>query len=55
MRLAVALDTTPDQFLVGTARQEERWRDVAQGLRGLDRKQLELVERFVEWVGEQEM
>ena len=30
MRLAIALDTTPDEFLVGTARHEDAaWRDVA--------------------------
>ena len=29
MRLAIALDTTPDEFLVGTVRQQdEAWRDV---------------------------
>ena len=31
MRLAIALDTTPDEFLVGTVRQQdEAWRDVAE-------------------------
>lgn len=56
MRLAVALDTTPDEFLVGTARHgEERWRDVAEALRGLDAKQLDLVERFIRWTAEQEI
>ena len=31
MRLALALDTTPDEFLVGTARQgEEGWKDIAE-------------------------
>lgn len=34
MRLAAALDTTPDTFLVGSARQETaRWESVAQYLR----------------------
>ncbi len=56
MRLAVALDTTPDEFLVGAARHsEERWRDVAEALRGLDAKQLDLVERFIRWTAEQEI
>ena len=57
MRLALALDTTPDEFLVGTARMggEEAWRPVAEQLRGLNRKQLGLVERFIAWVGEQEI
>lgn len=57
MRLAIALDTTPDEFLVGTARMggEEAWRPVAEQLRGLNRKQLGLVERFIAWVREQEI
>lgn len=56
MRLAAALDTTPDEFLVGAARHgDERWRDVAEGLRGLDEKQLDLVERFIRWTAEQEI
>ncbi len=56
MRLAAAMDTTPDEFLVGTARHgEERWRDVAEGLRGLNERQLELVERFIRWTAEQDI
>jgi len=56
MRLALALDTTPDEFLVGSTRWEnEHWRDVAEGLRGLNEKQLDLVENFVEWVARQEL
>ncbi len=57
MRLALALDTTPDTFLVGTARLsgEEAWRTVADQLRGLDRRQLDLVERFIGWVREQKL
>ena len=52
MRLAIALDTTPDEFLVGTTHRsgDEHWRDVAESLRGLDRPQLSLVENFIEWV-----
>ena len=42
MRLAAALDTTPDTFLVGSARQETaRWESVAQYLRLLDEKQVD--------------
>lgn len=54
MRLAAALDTTPDEFLVGTARHEgEAWRDVAEGLRTLSPGQLELTRNFIRWVSEQ--
>ena len=42
MRLAFALETTPDEFLVGTShRPDERWRDVSEQLRKLDESQLE--------------
>lgn len=56
MRLAAALDTTPDEFLVGTARQgDEKWKDVAEGLRPLSPRQLELTENFIRWVSDQEL
>lgn len=56
MRLAVALETTPDEFLVGSTRREnERWRDVADSLRALNNRQLALVSSFIEWVGQQEI
>lgn len=56
MKLALALDTTPDEFLVGaTHQEEERWRDVAQRLRGLSAKQLELTDSFLEWLAKQEL
>ena len=43
MRLAIALDTTSDEFLVGTARHEDAaWRDVAEALRPLTPGQLRL-------------
>jgi len=55
MRLAVALETTPDAFLVGTARQEgERWRNVAERLRAMDERQLDLAESFLTWLSEQQ-
>jgi len=56
MRLAVALDTTPDEFLVGTARYEnEQWRSVAEQLRGMSPKQLDFVNKFLIWLKEQEL
>lgn len=56
MRLAIVLDTTPDEFLVGSARYpDEKWRSVAEKLRGLDQKQLELADRFITWVSEQKL
>ena len=54
MRLAAALDTTPDEFLVGTARQEgEEWKNVAQLLRPMDEKQLALARSLLTWLSEQ--
>ena len=51
MRLAVALDTTPDEFLVGTARYpDERWRSTAEKLRALNDRQLELADHFITWL-----
>ncbi|MCI8422893.1 MAG: helix-turn-helix transcriptional regulator [Lawsonibacter sp.] len=56
MRLALALETTPDEFLVGTARfQEEAWKDVAQQLQGLTPGQLKLVEGFIALAAEQDL
>ncbi len=56
MRLAEALDTTPDEFLVGTARHpDEAWKSVAEELRGLNEKQLALARRFLAWLREQEI
>lgn len=56
MKLAFALDTTPDDFLVGTTRREdERWQDVAQRLRGLSPRQLSLADSFLDWLTGQEL
>lgn len=56
MRLAMVLETTPDEFLVGSARfPDEGWRSVAEKLRGLDEKQLELADRFITWVSGQKL
>ena len=55
MRLALALDTTPDEFLVGTARQgEEGWKDIAELLRPMKGKQLDLAKNFLTWLSEQD-
>ena len=55
MRLAAALDTTPDAFLVGTERREDlAWQDVAQLLRVLDPQRLETARSFLSWLFEQD-
>ena len=55
MRLAIALDTTPDEFLVGTARPEgeDAWKAVAELLRGMSDRQLDLARSFLLWLGDQ--
>lgn len=56
MRLAKALDTTPDEFLVGTARvRDEKWRNTAEYLRTMNEKQLEMADSFLRWLLEQDM
>ncbi len=56
MRLAIALETTPDEFLVGTARHEgEEWKNTAELLRNMDRKKLDLARSFLTWLSEQEL
>lgn len=54
MKLAAALDTTPDAFLVGTAQYgDTQWKSVAEQLRPLTAAQLELVSSFIGWVANQ--
>lgn len=56
MRLAIALETTPDEFLVGTARHyDEQWRNVAEKLRPLNEKQLKLADGLIDFVSRQEL
>lgn len=56
MRLAAAMDTTPDEFLVGTAQYtDDQWRTVAEQLRGMSAKQLDLANSFLDWLKGQEL
>lgn len=56
MRLAIALETTPDEFLVGTVRREgDEWKNVAELLRNMDEKKLGLARSFLTWLSEQEL
>lgn len=58
MKLAIALETTPDEFLVGAVKYtegEEKWRNVAELLRGMDEKQLEMARCFLLWLSEQRL
>lgn len=56
MKLAAALDTTPDEFLVGSSRWPgEEWKAVADKLRPLDSRQLDLVSSFIDWLAENKL
>ena len=56
MKLAIALDTTPDAFLVGTVRHSvDEWQDVAQILQRLDADQLKLARSFLSWLATQKL
>lgn len=56
MRLALALETTPDEFLTGTVRyEEEEWRDVAELLKKMSSRQLQLAKSFLLWLLDQNL
>lgn len=54
MKLSLALDTTPDTFLTGCIRYDsDEWRDVAELMRGMNTKQLNLARNFLNWLSAQ--
>ena len=54
MRLAIALETTPDTFLVGSAHfADEKWRDISEKLRLLNGRQLEFIGKLIDLIAEQ--
>ena len=56
MKLARALDTTPDEFLTGCIRHEgDEWRNVAELMRGMSPGQLKLAKSFLTWLSEQDL
>lgn len=57
LRICQALDATPDELLAGAVRWEgqEQWECVAEKLRGLNQKQLELADCFITWASEQQL
>lgn len=56
MKLALALDTTPDEFLTGSVRYEDdEWRDVAELMRGMTPGQLSLAKSFLTWLSVQHL
>ena len=56
MKLALALDTTPDTLLTGSIRYEsDEWRDIAELMRSMNPKQLVLAKSFLTWLSTQEI
>ena len=56
MKLALALDTTPDEFLTGSIRyKNDEWKDVAELMRGMNTKQLMLARSFLSWLSNQDI
>ena len=56
MKLALAMETTPDEFLTGSIRYEsEEWLDVAELLRGMDEKKLSMARSLLMWLNEQDI
>lgn len=56
MKLALALDTTPDEFLTGAVRHKgDEWLDVAELLRNMSSGQLSLAKSFLQWLTTQKM
>lgn len=54
VRICQALDTTPDELLVGAVRREEAetWKSVAEKLRSLNQEQLDMADSFISWVAQ---
>ena len=56
MRLAVALDTTPDEFLIGTlSHDNQEWKNISEMLRPMNAKQLSLAKSFQTWLSNQSL
>ena len=56
MRLPVALDTTPDEFLIGTlSHDNQEWKNISEMLRPMNAKQLSLAKSFLTWLSNQSL
>ena len=56
MRLAVALDTTPDEFLIGTLTHDNQdWKNISEMLVCMNAKQLSLAKSFLTWLSNQSL
>ena len=56
VKLARALDTTPDTFLVGSTQHPgNEWMQIAELMRGMNANQLFLAKSFLIWVSQQKI
>ena len=57
MRLAAALDTTPDEFLVGTLHEDtkDEWENISELLRNMSPAQLSMAKSFLTWLSDQKL
>ena len=57
MRLAAALDTTPDECLVGTLHEDtkDEWENISELLRNMSPAQLSMAKSFLTWLSEQKL
>ena len=56
MKLALALETTPDEFLIGSIRYKDaQWRDVAELLKNMSPGQLALAKSFLIWLSSEKL
>ena len=56
MRLSLALDTTPDEFLVGTIRDKNsEYDNLIEVIRTFDTKKISLTQSFFNWLIEQDL
>lgn len=54
VRICQALETTPDELLAGSTPRDdaEKWKNVAEKLRGLNQEQLDMADSFISWVSQ---
>lgn len=56
VKLAIVLETTPDEFLTGIIRHKsDEWLDVAELMRNMSTKQLALARNFLIWLSGQKL
>lgn len=50
LKISSTLDTTPDEFLVGTLKSDEEWRQTADLVKTLSPYQLKYAKSFLSWL-----